>query len=86
MANMNTEYMGLKLKNPLIVGASSLTSNLKTIKEIETSGAGALVTKSLFEEQIQLERYRDELENEKANERHAEMITVFPELVHIVPK
>ena len=86
MANMNTEYMGLKLKNPLIVGASSLTSNLKTIKEIETSGAGALVTKSLFEEQIQLERYRDELENEKANERHAEMITVFPELEHIGPK
>ena len=48
MANMNTEYMGLKLKNPLIVGASSLTSNLKTIKEIETSGPGALVKKSLF--------------------------------------
>ena len=79
MLNMKTEYMGLKLKNPIIVGASSLTANLQKIKEIEKSGAGALVTKSLFEEQIQLERYRDELEREDANERHAEMISVFPE-------
>lgn len=86
MSNLKTNFMGLELKNPIIVGASSLTSNLQKIKEIEEAGAGALVTKSLFEEQIQLERYKDEIERELTNERHAEMITVFPESDHIGPK
>ena len=86
MKNMNTTYMGIKLKNPIIAGASSLTADLKTIKEIETAGAGALVTKSLFEEQIQLERYRDELDHEKISERNAEMITMFPDIEHAGPK
>lgn len=58
MKDLSTEYMGLKLKNPVIAGASSLTANLNSIQEIEAAGAGAIVTKSLFEEQIQLERYR----------------------------
>ncbi len=79
MSNFETKYLGLELRNPIIVGASSLTANLKKIKEIEDSGAGAIVTKSLFEEQIQLERYRAELEREIANDRHAEMIDIFPE-------
>lgn len=83
MVNLKTKYMGLELKNPIIVGASSLTANIQKIKDIEEAGASALVTKSLFEEQIQLERYRDELDREIANERHAEMITVFPEKDHI---
>ncbi len=85
MANITTEYMGLKLKNPIIAGASSLTANLQTIKNIEESGASALVAKSLFEEQIQLERYRDELERENLNNKHSEMITVFSELDEIGP-
>ncbi|MCF7859768.1 MAG: dihydroorotate dehydrogenase-like protein [Candidatus Cloacimonetes bacterium] len=78
--------MGLKLKSPIIVGASSLTADLATIENIEKAGAGAIVTKSLFEEQIQLERYQDELEREKTNEKHAEMITVFPDIGHAGPK
>lgn len=85
MKNMTTDYMGLKLKNPLIAGASTLTSDLKTIQAIEAAGAGAIVTKSLFEEQIQLERYRNELERERINEKHAEMITMFPEIEHDGP-
>lgn len=79
MSNFKTKYMGLELKNPIIVGASSLTANLNKIKDIEEAGAGAIVAKSLFEEQIQLERYRDELDREEANHKHAEMITVFPD-------
>ena len=54
MSKLKTSYLGLDLKNPLIVGASSLTSNLDTLKAIEAAGAGAVVFKSLFEEQIQL--------------------------------
>ena len=52
MANIGTTYMGLKLKSPVIVGSSSLTASLDNIKKYETAGAGAVVLKSLFEEQI----------------------------------
>lgn len=44
--------MGLKLKNPIIVSSSGLTSTVGKIKKIEEAGAGAVVLKSLFEEQI----------------------------------
>ena len=44
--------MGLKLKSPLIIGSSSLTSSLSKMKSAEDNGAGAIVMKSLFEEQI----------------------------------
>ena len=49
---INTTYMGLELKSPLIAGSSGLTRNLDTIKEFEKHGVGAVVLKSLFEEQI----------------------------------
>jgi dihydroorotate dehydrogenase (fumarate) len=55
MINLSTKYMGLLLKNPIIVGSSGLTNSVEKIKEIEKSGAGAVVLKSLFEEQIQLQ-------------------------------
>jgi dihydroorotate dehydrogenase (fumarate) len=44
--------MGLKLKNPIIVGASRLTDNVENIIKLEKHGAAAVVLKSLFEEQI----------------------------------
>lgn len=44
--------MGLKLRNPLIVGSSGLTNAVENIVEIERNGAGAVILKSLFEEQI----------------------------------
>lgn len=52
MADLRTNYMGLELKNPIIVGSSGLTNTVEKIKEIEKLGAGAVVLKSLFEEQI----------------------------------
>lgn len=52
MANLETTYMGLKLKNPIIVGSSGLTNSIENIIEISKEGAGAVVLKSLFEEQI----------------------------------
>lgn len=52
MINLECNYMGLKLRNPLIVGSSGLTNALENIVEIERNGAGAVVLKSLFEEQI----------------------------------
>jgi len=52
MVNLETTYMRLNLKNPLIVGSSGLTQSVENIIEIEKSGAAAVVLKSLFEEQI----------------------------------
>ncbi len=52
MSLLSTQYMGLKLKSPLIIGSSSLTSSLSRMKDAEENGAGAIVMKSLFEEQI----------------------------------
>ncbi len=50
MANLQTSYMGLELKNPVVVASSGLTDSLKKVKKL--GGAGALVLKSLFEEDI----------------------------------
>lgn len=52
MANLSTNYMGLKLKNPIIIGSSGLTNSVENIKEAARNGAAAVVLKSLFEEQI----------------------------------
>lgn len=82
MAILKTTYMGLELKNPLIVGASSLTFDLEILKAIEKAGAGAVVVKSLFEEQILLEELEMQNELEEYVERHAEMTHLFPTLKH----
>lgn len=50
--NLSTKYMGLILKNPIIVGSSGLTDNVENIVKLEKHGAAAVVLKSLFEEQI----------------------------------
>ncbi len=55
MADLTTKYMGLTLKNPLIIASSGLTDSFGKIAELERNGAGAVVLKSLFEEQIILE-------------------------------
>ena len=58
MVDLSTEYLGLKLKNPVIAGSSGLTNSVKSIKELEENGAGAVVLKSIFEEEIAFE-YED---------------------------
>ena len=55
MADLSTSYLGLKLKNPIIVSSSGLTDNIEKLKVLEKNGAGAVVLKSLFEEQIRFE-------------------------------
>ncbi|MFO8001966.1 MAG: dihydroorotate dehydrogenase-like protein [Marinilabilia sp.] len=52
MANLETTYLGLKLKNPVVISSSGLTNSVEKIKKLESAGAGAVVLKSLFEEQI----------------------------------
>ncbi len=50
--DLSTTYMGLKLRNPLIVSSSRITSTVEDIKKCADYGAGAIVLKSLFEEQF----------------------------------
>lgn len=52
MADLTTKFLGLTLRNPLIVGSSGLTDSVEKVKAAEQAGAGAVVLKSLFEEEI----------------------------------
>lgn len=53
MVNLETTYLGLRLKNPLIAASSGLTNSIENILEMAENGIGAVVLKSIFEEQIQ---------------------------------
>lgn len=55
MINLSTNYLGLPLVSPLIVSSCGLTGSVDKISRFEASGAGAVVLKSLFEEQIRFE-------------------------------
>ena len=59
MPDISTEYMGLKLKSPVIMASGPLTSSLDSLKKGEDAGAGAVVLKSIFDEQIEKDAGRD---------------------------
>jgi dihydroorotate dehydrogenase (fumarate) len=50
--DLSTTYMGLKLKNPIVVSSSKLTDNIENVRKFAELGAGAVVLKSIFEEQF----------------------------------
>jgi dihydroorotate dehydrogenase (fumarate) len=86
MTSLRTSYLGRELSNPLIAGASSLTSHVTTVKALERAGVGAVVISSLFEEQVQLERHQLAEELSEFDGLYAEMATVFPDLAHAGPQ
>lgn len=86
MADLSTTYMGLKLSSPLVVGACSLSKDVDRIKAAEDAGAGALVIKSLFEEQIQLERLELEESLKTGADFFQEAQSYFPDLEHAGPE
>lgn len=53
--DLTTTYLSLKLNNPIIAGSSGLTDSVEKIQKLEQSGAGAIVLKSIFEEEIVFE-------------------------------
>ncbi len=61
MPDLSVKYLGLDLKSPVIAGSCSLTNSIEHLKAIEKAGAGAVVLKSVFEEEIYLE-YAHEFE------------------------
>lgn len=86
MSKLKTTYLGLELKNPIIVGASNLVSDTSNLQAMEKAGASAIVYKSLFEEQIQLENFHLDNQMGDYNERNAEMVKLFPDINHAGPQ
>lgn len=85
MVDLRIRFMGLELENPIIVGASNLVTDIDIVKKLAEVGASAIVYKSLFEEQIQLESYEMEMNLKEYAERNAEMSSLFPDIEHSGP-
>ena len=73
--DLKTKYLGLELKNPIIVASSKLSGNIEKIAELEKNGAGAVVLKSIFEEQILLDTQR--MVDNIDTSMHAEALDLF---------
>lgn len=80
MTNLKTKYMGIEINNPIIIGASNLVNNLDRLKKAEEQGAAAIVYKSLFEEELQLEEFQLDEKLTEFNDMNAEMLTTHPNL------
>ncbi len=78
-AELNTTYMGLKLKNPLVISACPLTAEIDQLKRLEQAGAAAAVLPSLFEEQIEHDSMQMAEAQEFGTESFAEALTYFPQ-------
>lgn len=86
MADLTTTYMGLKLRSPIIAGSSNLAMKIENIKAMEEAGVGAIVYKSLFEEQVNFESADFDESMAAYNDRHAESTRMYPEMEHAGPK
>lgn len=82
MPDLKTTYMGMPVSSPIVVGASSVSGMLDKIKMAEQVGAGALVIRSLFEEQIQFDALRMEESLAVGSDSYAEALTYFPSMKH----
>ncbi len=80
--NLSTTYGGLVIKNPIVIGASNLVTDADNLLQLEEAGAAAIVYKSLFEEQIQLESYKLDQMQEAYSGWDAEHAGFFPPAVH----
>lgn len=80
MTRLETTYLGLKLRNPLVVSSSSLTDSPEKLQRLQDAGAGAVVLKSLFEEQIELEASRLDRSLNQAEDVSAEAQQLFADI------
>ena len=77
--DLRTKYLGLELKNPLVVAACPLTQSIDNLKKLEDAGAAAAVMPSLFEEQITHEEVAHSQAQDFGTESFAEALSYFPE-------
>ncbi len=87
MADLTTKYLGLNLRNPVVIGSSGLTNSVKEIVELDKNGAGAVVLKSIFEEQILLQAEHSIKEAEAHDMMYTELSETLDYIdVHIKEK
>ncbi len=76
--DLTTDYLGLKLKSPLVVSSSPLTESVENILRLEEAGAAAVVLPSIFEEQLSLEGNSLDRDISRGTESYAESLSYFP--------
>jgi dihydroorotate dehydrogenase (fumarate) len=80
MTDLSTSYLGLSLKNPLVVSPSPLCQDLGSIRQMEDAGAAAVVLHSLFEEQITLESRDLDHFLTHGTDSFAEALSYYPDM------
>ncbi|HEX9035419.1 MAG TPA: dihydroorotate dehydrogenase-like protein [Ktedonobacterales bacterium] len=80
MPDLASMFLGLPLRNPLVVSASPLSRSLDTVRKLEDAGAAAIVLYSLFEEQITHESLELDHYLQMGTHSYAESLTFFPDL------
>jgi len=88
MIDLSTEYLGIKLKNPLVASSSPLCEDIENIKQMEKNGIGAVVLHSIFEEQVLLQEKELNYALTENTERYAESLSYFPDVgdYHFAPE
>jgi dihydroorotate dehydrogenase (fumarate) len=87
MIDLSTNYLGLKLKNPVVVSAGPLSEKLENFPRMEDAGAAAIVMYSLFEEQIEAESENLDSALEYGTNSYAESTSYLPDMpkYHVGP-
>jgi dihydroorotate dehydrogenase (fumarate) len=78
MADLSTEYLGLQLPSPLVLASSALSNRVENLEAAEGHGAGAVVLRSLFEEQIEAANTELEEAGQRFADSNPEARTYFP--------
>lgn len=76
--DLTTHYLGLQLKNPLVVSSSPLTESVENILRLEEAGAAAVVLPSIFEEQLTLEQNSLDRDITRGTESYVESLSYLP--------
>jgi dihydroorotate dehydrogenase (fumarate) len=82
--DLSTEYLGLRLRSPLVASASPLTAEPDAAAELEVAGAGAIVLPSLFAEEIESERIGLSAALEQGTHHYAEALDYFPDVPELI--
>jgi dihydroorotate dehydrogenase (fumarate) len=80
MIDFSTQYLGLKLKGPIVVSSTPLSESIDNIRRMEDAGAAAVVLTSLFEEQLALESRALDEDLSRGTESFAESLGYLPEM------
>ncbi|HKS73730.1 MAG TPA: dihydroorotate dehydrogenase-like protein [Terriglobales bacterium] len=78
MLDLSTNYLGLKLRTPLVPSASPLSQEIDSIRRLEDAGAAAVVLYSLFEEQLRQETFELDHHLTAGTDSFAESLSFFP--------